>query len=1293
MDFSTTIDKAQKQGLCPNRIWGAGARLNNWSVRVQAPLRNFCETIPDAAISHENHSKCSLQYCEFSSWDFTAIRQYHEPYTYELGDQSAVAKHHENPNVCFAIRGLFDDRMLVKAINSGQLTAWQLDGSAILEHPRPFMAVSHVWSDGTGQGKWPSKQVNVCLFTYFRDIARRFSCDGIWWDTLCIPEDREARNRSLATMDLNYAYARLTLVHDRFLRNVPFKDPDTACFAIIMSAWFTRGWTALELVRSRKVIVVFKNVMKDLDHDILDKVAKQNIAATILQSLRNAQISGIDDLINILGPRSTSWPKDRAIIASLLTGIPVNPFQDDNTFQQDIFQSILRVFGKVSHEHLHHKSDTMSGGFGWCPTSLFDLPPTDLKPTLVVDHDGEIVGKWEVVALDDELCEQIRDKGHWDDLPDFLKEKSLPAIMEAGHKHLLLVTPRTMKKEEEDMDIKKGVVVQVMRRLCNGGIVSKCHYAGALKFQPALKGRRGSLREIAIGDTDGWDELQESETASQVILGDSNERQDRVEESRECDVTNADERGLSPTREAAAASRAVSKSMQFRQHGILFDAECKWTEAHSAAWSGSCLESIDRNLTDRLGQEVIHLAAERRRTSIVGRILQTCGEDPSVLKLQDANGQTPLHRAAWGGSRDIVRSILKHGSPLNVQDRYGNTALHLAADIGSEEVVRCLCDHADVNQAQSFVRLKRCGGLTALHCAALSGHYEVARVLVEHGALVDGSDDISGCTPLHYAADVGSLAMVQMLINQGADTARKNVMGWTAVHIAAIQGNSAIVGFLLQRKPQLGRERDANGWSPMDFAAINGHKPVVLVLSNFGITLTLGSWAPLEGLSRTRDAETEKPLGAPALETVARWRTLTKLLGPVSEENGKRDVVDGTRFVWSRMHLAAVDGRPGLITRLLAASGEKGELQGQLQVPIDNRSSLLYWAARNALFGTLSLFLQLEVDLEIRCQGETPLWAAAMECHENIVRLLLENGAKAEATNNQRMTILTAAAQQGKVELVKLLLKTGKVKPDAHDGKASYCTPISYAIEEGHEEVVRILLDTGGIDLSPEGKFMGRAPLLEAVYAGRASIVKLLFEKGGNIGINGVNSDQTPLLEAVRRGNLGMVKLLLDHRPMPRLQDPRSAGRHPLSYAAERGDWEIVRLLLQAGTGEMKYARGGNHSAAGFNRACRSREWSPLFYAVANGHVEVVRLLLGEENLNIGPSDKFWRTPLYYAAEGGHEAIVSLLLDAGDDSIDFSDVQGKTPRSIARDQGHHRIEELFNSRRQRRWWRRLCGKH
>jgi hypothetical protein len=205
--------------------------------------KTFNKTSLKDALQHEDHSACNFDFCEFSSRNFTAVQQHHEPRSYEKGyekeDQATIAENHENKGVCFPLRGLFDDGKLVEAVKANRLTAWSLDGLTILEHPRPFMAISHVWSDGTGTGTWPSKQVNECLYDYFKGIAKRFQCEGMWWDTLCVPQDRNHRSMALNIMHYNYEYARITLVHDRFLRNLPFDGPGTACFAIVMSSWFT----------------------------------------------------------------------------------------------------------------------------------------------------------------------------------------------------------------------------------------------------------------------------------------------------------------------------------------------------------------------------------------------------------------------------------------------------------------------------------------------------------------------------------------------------------------------------------------------------------------------------------------------------------------------------------------------------------------------------------------------------------------------------------------------------------------------------------------------------------------------------------------------------------------------------------------------------------------------------------------------------------------------------------------------------------------------------------------------
>ncbi|OTA59593.1 hypothetical protein K449DRAFT_333385, partial [Hypoxylon sp. EC38] len=279
----------EKYGFCPNRIWQVGSQLKGWEDDLcgllEAFSRTFSHMLP-AAMIHEDHSSCTFDYCEFSSRNFTAVQQ----------------KRHKDNSICFPFRGRFREDVLLKAVNLELPTAWALDGEACLERPRPYMAISHVWSDGTGAGPWGSGHVNECLYEYFKKIANNFDCEGIWWDTICIPQDKVARGKALSTMHLNYQYARITLVHDRFLRSLPFVDPKMASMAIILSSWFTRGWTALELAKSRKVKVVFKDSIKDLDEDILNK-AENNIAAGMIRGLRNENLSGIEDLLRTLGPR------------------------------------------------------------------------------------------------------------------------------------------------------------------------------------------------------------------------------------------------------------------------------------------------------------------------------------------------------------------------------------------------------------------------------------------------------------------------------------------------------------------------------------------------------------------------------------------------------------------------------------------------------------------------------------------------------------------------------------------------------------------------------------------------------------------------------------------------------------------------------------------------------------------------------------------------------------------------------------------------------------------------------
>jgi hypothetical protein len=176
--------------LCPNRVW-AVAKEN------LPKLLPATKSIP----GHENHEQCTFDFCEFSQRDFTAVVQRHEC---------------EERN-CARLEGLFSRHTLEKAVDDGKSTVWSLNGEALIEPPVPYMAISHVWSDGTGNGAWQDGEVNKCLYRFFGEIADQFHCDGIWWDTLCIPRAKAARTQAIRKIQSKYQDARMTLVHDCFL--------------------------------------------------------------------------------------------------------------------------------------------------------------------------------------------------------------------------------------------------------------------------------------------------------------------------------------------------------------------------------------------------------------------------------------------------------------------------------------------------------------------------------------------------------------------------------------------------------------------------------------------------------------------------------------------------------------------------------------------------------------------------------------------------------------------------------------------------------------------------------------------------------------------------------------------------------------------------------------------------------------------------------------------------------------------------------------------------------------------
>lgn len=90
-----------------------------------------------------------------------------------------------------------------------------------------------------------------------------------------------------------------------------------------------------------------------------------------------------------------------------------------------------------------------------------------------------------------------------------------------------------------------------------------------------------------------------------------------------------------------------------------------------------------------------HLCA-RNRTGKTLAILLQAYSSKAELHVADSFGLTPLHWAAYCGSVEMVKQLLKFGAPLQARDRSGRTAVLWAVSGGYQELVKLLCAEAVV---------------------------------------------------------------------------------------------------------------------------------------------------------------------------------------------------------------------------------------------------------------------------------------------------------------------------------------------------------------------------------------------------------------------------------------------------------------------------------------------------------------------------------------------------------------------------------------------------------------------
>lgn len=202
------------------------------------------------------------------------------------------------------------------------------------------------------------------------------------------------------------------------------------------------------------------------------------------------------------------------------------------------------------------------------------------------------------------------------------------------------------------------------------------------------------------------------------------------------------------------------------------------------------------------GYRPLHYAASSNDLALLHTLLEVFGYFPPaqsrlLLDSRDLQGNTALHWSVMSGNVEAFVSLVKAGAAINIANFDGRSPLHLAVSmVGSLPEQTCvnMTTHllhygADANVADE-------SGVSPLHVAAELGNVALIDALIEQGGASLNAVDGEGETALFYALRGQHDAAARKLIDHGIDFNAKNSDGESASDFCNSFGDTDMVKLL-----------------------------------------------------------------------------------------------------------------------------------------------------------------------------------------------------------------------------------------------------------------------------------------------------------------------------------------------------------------------------------------------------------------------------------------------------------------------------------------------------------------
>lgn len=203
-----------------------------------------------------------------------------------------------------------------------------------------------------------------------------------------------------------------------------------------------------------------------------------------------------------------------------------------------------------------------------------------------------------------------------------------------------------------------------------------------------------------------------------------------------------------------------------------------------------------------------------------------------------------------------------------------------------------------------------------------------------------------------------------------------------------------------------------------------------------------------------------------------------------------------------------------------------------------------------------------DVDVNYRHQYHTPaIFYAVSSIHRNeILKILLENGANANDRNSDSMTPLMLTAMNNNLEGCKILLAHGAEVNTQREKKLGGEAPLFYAVQSGYFDIVKLFCENGA-NVKVK-KTDGTSPIHSTVHNMTPEIIKYLNEKGADINAKD-NDGNTALIRAAFYNKMEHVKMLVELGANINMKS--KYGATALGDAKKNNNEEMINLLKKSG--------------------------------------------------------------------------------------------------------------------------------